>query len=132
MTLLYLDSSSLVKLVSREAETPAMLALLADRPQVASSALARVEVSRAVARAGLGRAAVRRGREVLARVALIAVDDPILDSAARLRPKGLRSLDAVHLATALSLLPDLEAVVCHDSRLGAAAKRAGLTVLTPR
>jgi len=130
-TLLYLDSSSLVKLVSREAETLAMLALLEDRPQVASSALARVEVLRAVARAGLGRTGVKRAQEVLSRVSLIAVDDPILESATSLGPKSLRSLDAIHLATALSLLPDLEAVLCHDARLAAAAKRAGLSVLTP-
>lgn len=132
MVLLYLDSSALVKLVAREAETAALLSLLEPRPEVASSALARVEVLRAVGRAGGSKKSRERAREVLSRVALVAVDDPILEAAATLGPADLRSLDAIHLATALALQPEIEAIVSYDSRLNAAAKALGLSVLTPR
>ena len=132
MVLLYLDSSALVKLVAREAETAALLSLLEPRPEVASSALARVEVLRLVGRAGGSKKSRERAREVLSRVALVAVDDPILEAAATLGPADLRSLDAIHLATALALQPEIEAIVSYDSRLNAAAKALGLSVLTPR
>lgn len=132
MALLYLDSSALVKLVAREAETAALLALLEPRPEVVSSALARVEVLRAVGRASRWEKQRARAGEVLSRVTLVAVDDPILEAAASLRPEDLRSLDAIHLATALALRPEAEALVSCDARLNAAAKALGLAVLTPR
>lgn len=131
MSLLYFDSSALVKLISREAETRALFGILESGPGVVSSALARVEVTRTVARAG-GRAALReRASEVLSRVALVAIDDAILNAAAELGPADLRSLDAIHLATALALGPELEALVSYDLRLNAAAEAVGLQVLSP-
>lgn len=131
MSLLYFDSSALVKLISREAETRALFGILESGPGVVSSALARVEVTRAVARAG-GRAALReRASEVLSRVALVAIDDAILNAAAELGPADLRSLDAIHLATALALGPELESLVSYDLRLNAAAEGVGLRVLSP-
>ena len=126
MSLLYLDSSALVKLVAPEPETPALLSLLEPRPEVVSSALARVEVLRAVARAGGKKRDLARARRVLSRVALVAVDDPILEAAATLDPVDLRSLDAIHLATALSLRSEAEAIVSYDDRLNTAA-RSGRT-----
>ena len=132
MGLLYLDSSALVKLVARESETPALLSLLEPRPEVVSSALARVEVLRAVARAGGTPRSLERARRVLSRVVLVAVDDPILEAAAILEPNDLRSLDAIHLATALALRPEADAIVSYDGRLNAAANAAGFRVLTPR
>ena len=132
MSLFYLDSSALVKLVAPEPETPALLSLLEPRPEVVSSALARVEVLRAAARAGGGKRARERARAVLERVVLVAVDDPILEAAAALGPVDLRSLDAIHLATALTLRREAEAIVSYDARLNAAAEALGLPVLTPR
>ncbi len=132
MSVLYFDSSALVKLVAREPETPALLSLLEPRPEVVSSALARVEVLRAAARARATQRTLKRARAVLSRVVLVAVDDPILEAAATLDPADLRSLDAIHLATALSLRPEAEAIISYDARLNAAAEAVGLPVLTPR
>ncbi len=118
--LLYLDSSALVKLVVAEPETPALLAFLPEWPHRVSSALARVEVLRAVRRTGAGPAVRRRALRVLARVALIRVDDLVLAEAARIRPPELRSLDAIHLATAQSL-DGFAGIVTYDARLRRAA-----------
>ena len=132
MSLFYLDSSALVKLVAREPETPALLSLLEPRPEVVSSALARVEVLRAVARAGRTSDTLARAEAVLSRVVLVAMDGEILDGAASLQPVALRSLDAIHLATALILHPEADMFVSYDERLNAAATVAGLRVVTPR
>ena len=132
MSLLYLDSSALVKLVAPEPETPALLSLLEPRPEVVSSALARVEVLRAVARVGRTVETLERARGVLSRVVLVAMDGDILDGAASLQPAELRSLDAIHLATALTLRPEIDMFVSYDARLNTAAAVAGLQVVTPR
>ena len=129
-SLLYLDSSALVKLVVAEPETPALLGFLARWPHRVSSALARVEVARAVKRAGARPAARRRATRVLARVALVRIDDPVIAAAARVTPPELRTLDAIHLATARSL-DDLAGIVTYDARLGRAASRARLKVWSP-
>lgn len=70
--------------------------------------------------------------QVLARVNLLDLDTPILSAASALEPKTLRSLDALHLASALSLGTDLQALVTYDVRLAEAARQAGLEVLAPR
>ena len=74
----------------------------------------------------------RRAREVIARLTLVAVDGMVLRAAAEIEPVELRSLDAIHLATALGLSGDLEAFVSYDRRLNAAATELGLPVLSPR
>lgn len=131
-TLLYLDSSALVKLVLPESETAALLSIFPRFAGVVSSALAEVEVHRAVWRVSSNPKTRQHAGEVLARVDLIEIDDPILNVASVLEPKTLRSLDALHLASALSLGPDLEALVTYDVRLAEAARDAGLEVLAPR
>jgi len=130
-SLLYLDSSALVKLVVAEPETTALLAFLAGWPHRISSALARVEVLRAVKRAGAGPAIGRRATRVLARIALIRIDDPVLAAAARVPPPELRTWDAIHVATARSL-DGLAGIVTYDARLGRAAARARIKVWSPR
>jgi predicted nucleic acid-binding protein len=129
--LVYLDSSAIVKLAVPEPESRALFAWLLERSERLSSAIARVEVTRALRRADRGAAALRRARDVLDRIALIPIDRPILDAAGRLDPTELRSLDAIHLASALSLGDDLAGVVTYDGRLGAAAAAAGIEVWTP-
>ena len=99
--MVYLDSSALVKLVVTEPETAALRRYLRAHPERVSSALARVEVCRALRRTGATEATLRRTDQMLGRIALVAMDDPLLRAAAALSPSGLRSLDAVHLATAL-------------------------------
>ncbi len=131
MRLLYLDSSALVKLVVREPETAALLAVLRQHTDSVSSALARVEVLRAVARVTRSKTVRDRALAVLERVALVTIDDQILEAAAALPPTSLRSLDAIHLATVLELGPQLEALVCYDQRLCAAAGKLGLAIMSP-
>lgn len=114
-----------------EAETPALLLALRRHPQRASSALARVEVLRALRRWRATPADRGRAAEVLYRIALIRIDDPILEAAANLAPPDLRSLDAIHIATALSIRDDLAALVTYDRRLAAAARRLHLQVIAP-
>lgn len=128
---MYLDSSAIVKLVLPEPETHALVSRLQDDPDVISSALARVEVLRALKRIEATPAVWDQAERVLARIALVRVDDAVLDSAAAIDPAELRSLDAVHLATALGIGERLDGLVTYDSRLREAADRAGLTVLMP-
>lgn len=130
MSLVYLDSSALVKLVVREPESAALLSFLRKHGERASSALALTEVPRALRRAGFGRVERRRARAVLGGVALVDADRRIL-SAAALEPPTLRTLDAIHLATALTLGEELAALVTYDRRLTEAAGRAHVEVLAP-
>jgi len=131
MSLVYLDSSALVKLVVAEPESMALMEQLRAWPQRVSSTLALTELPRALRRAGFGIAARRRAREVLGRVALVDIDRRILLTAAALEPRALRTLDAIHLATALTVREDLGAVVTYDRRLRAAAERVHIDVLAP-
>ena len=131
MSALYLDSSAFVKLVVEETESAAIRAFLAghDARRV-SSALLRTESLRAVRH--LGPDALATVREGLRRVDLIGIDDRILDSAGILEPAVLRTLDAIHLATAMAVGDDLEAIVTYDERLVDAARLMGLSTATPR
>jgi len=131
LSALYLDSSAFVKIVVQEAESAALRTYLAanDSRRV-SSALLRAETLRAVRH--LGPDALAAVREGLRRVDLVAIDDRILDSAGILQPGVLRTLDAIHLATALALGDDLDAIVTYDERMVEAARLLGLTTAMPR
>ncbi|MGB7805301.1 MAG: type II toxin-antitoxin system VapC family toxin [Actinomycetota bacterium] len=124
----YLDSSAIVKLIAREPETAALVEGVRTDQDVVSSELAVTEVIRAVARVGGG---TTRAASVLNALALVPIDGAILRDAASLKPRSLRTLDAIHLATALSLGRDLDVLITYDQRLGEAAERAGLTVSSP-
>lgn len=128
---LYLDSSAMVKLVASEPESPALSARIADAATV-SSEIARVEVLRAIRRSGGDREMLQRGREVIRRVGLLRVDGRVLELAADVEPADLRTLDAIHLASALILSEGLGAFVTYDRRLVAAAEQAGLGVQSPK
>jgi predicted nucleic acid-binding protein len=124
----YLDSSALVKLAVREPESAALRRYLRRRRPLIASAIARTEVARALL--SLGPEAVRRGHDVLARVDLVRINDRVLAAAAML-PIELRSLDAIHLATAQQLGADLARIVTYDDRMAAAANQLGMTVARP-
>jgi predicted nucleic acid-binding protein len=126
----YLDTSALVKLVVAEPETPALTAWLrsADR-RLVSSDLARTELLRAVRRSSP--ANLVQARAVLGAVDLLALHPALLEQAALLDPATLRTLDALHLASALALGDDLEGVVAYDERLVGAARSVGLTTHAP-
>lgn len=125
----YLDSSALVKLVVEEAESDALVAYLGAHPTRASSSLARVEVVRAVRPHGAR--AISRARELLARVSLLHLDDALLDAAAALDGDHLRSLDAIHLASAKTVSASLAGLVTYDRRMADAAKEIGLPTAAP-
>lgn len=129
---LYLDSSALVKLVQREAESNALRRFLrryGDDGRVTST-LARVEVVLAVA--GGGPAAIAHARRQLARVDQITLDADLLDTAATLAPGvALRSLDAIHLACARTLGSDLRTVITYDQRMQTAGAALGVVVDAP-
>ena len=125
----YLDSSAIVKLVVREPETRALLAFLEPRHVRVTSALARVEVVRAVRRHG--RSASTRATAVLDSLSQLALDDALLDSAAAIEANQLRSLDAIHLASAQQLEGELDVLVTYDERMLAAARALGLPVSHP-
>lgn len=130
-TVVYLDSSALLKLVFEETETAALAAFLVDWPHRVSSTLARIEVTRIVARVQ-DAAAEREAQCVLRGVHMVRMDDDVVLRAADISPVGLRSLDAVHLATAEMFGSDLAGIVAYDRRLAAAAEAHGLTVWSPR
>lgn len=125
----YLDSSALLKLVVAEKESGALRRFVRSRPDRISSALARVEVLRAVRMQGAP--IVERAKRVLARIRLLRLDDALLDAAAALNPEVLRSLDAIHLASAQAIGHDLECVVTYDRRMSDAAGLLGLPVRSP-
>ena len=126
----YLDSSAIVKLAIREPESSALRRYLRRRRPLVSSALARTEVLRALL--PVGDEAVARGRSVLQRLDLVRVNDRVLNAAAVLLPPDLRSLDAIHLATAKQLDNELTTLITYDERMVTAAKQLGYRIVQPR
>ena len=129
--LVYLDSSALVKLVVREPESDDLRAFLGENPAAVSSAIAVTEVRRAIGRLSPRRSLSDRARLVLDGVALLEMELEILEKAASLLPAELRTLDAIHIASALSLGTDLLAFVSYDDRQRNAARKAGLPLVQP-
>lgn len=125
----YLDSSAIVKLAIEERESGPLRRHLRRRGPLTSSALARTEVLRALL--DEGEAGLARGREVLGRLNLVRVNDRVLNAAGALLPSELRSLDAIHLATALQLGEDGYQLVTYDERMAQAARTLGLRTTTP-
>jgi uncharacterized protein len=124
----YLDTSAFIKLVRSEPESVALRRELVGR-ELLSSTLLVVEGIRAARR--YGELAARRARAGLTAVTLIPLDRVILSAAADLDPSQLRSLDALHLATVLSLGDELGRLYCYDNRLAGAAQAVGVEVSRP-
>ena len=131
--MIYLDTSALVKLIRIETESEALADWLDERTETRwiTSALAEVELPRAIrAVAPKGLSAIP---SVLARLDRFEIDQVIRATAAAYPDPALRSLDAIHLATAqiaASTAP-LTAMVAYDSRLSDAARALGITIVTP-
>jgi uncharacterized protein len=128
--LAYVDASAFVKLAVQEPDHDALQAALDPWPFWVSSALLEVEASLAARRRAPQ--AIDVTRELLATVELIDIDAAIRRAAGSLPDPGLRTLDAIHLATALSLGDRCGAFFAYDDRLSAAARAHGLTVTVPR
>jgi predicted nucleic acid-binding protein len=128
---IYFDSSALVKLVKAEPESRPLAVWIDERAaeRSVSSTLAKVEVLLAVRRGG--DRFVERARSMIDELDLLAISDEVIDSAAVVDSPGLRSLDAIHLATALSIRDALTGMVVYDRRLFDAAARFGLDPIRP-
>lgn len=126
----YLDTSAAVKLIQAEEGSDALLAWIASSEHVlASSLLLHTELLRATRR---GRPdLLAKARALLEHVVLLDVGWGVCERAGLLGPGGMRSLDALHLASALTLAGDLEGIVTYDVRLRDAALAMGLTVVAP-
>ncbi len=132
MSLYYADTSAVIKLLVEESHSKAFAAFYdahADAEWV-SSALLRIEVTRAVIRAMP--ALLPDARDLLLAFSFVAIDDDIVEGAMSEPDRGLRSLDAIHLATARILSEDLDAIVSYDDRLLKAATEAGLSTASPQ
>lgn len=129
MAATYLDSSAIVKLAVREPETDALRRHLRRRRTLITSAIARTEVLRALLPAG--ERAVAAGQRILSYVDLVRVNDQVLVGAGLLLPMELRSLDAIHLATAGRVGRDLGELVTYDQRMALAAQQMGYRVSSP-
>lgn len=126
--LTYADASALVKLVVEEPESGAMNRWFVESTRVLTSRIGVVETRRAASR----RDHDAEHREAVVRdVEVIDLDPAIAGVAAAIAPAAIRTLDAIHLATALALVPELDAFVTYDDRLADAARALGLPVVRP-
>ncbi len=129
--MLYFDTSALVKFVIAEPESAALLAWTGERhdQSYVSSSIIKVEVPRTIMRAHPP--ALLQSQRLITRTKRVAMTPTLLDAAAALQPPTLRSLDAIHLTSALHIRSDLTAFVTYDKRLYEAAQAAGLPVEQP-
>jgi len=127
----YLDSSALLKLVLPENERAALESALAPWPDRLTSELSAVECRRAVRRQPEAAVLSPRMDDILSSITLLRFDPSLLRLAGTIGPVRLRSLDAIHLASALSIGDYPEAFMTYDDRLADAARAVGLNVLTP-
>jgi uncharacterized protein len=128
--LVYLDASAFVKLVLPEPETAALVAALDPQARLVASEILEIEVLRAVRRAS-GAGGVSAARTQLEGIRLLPISDRIRKRACELEPETLRTLDAIHIATALDLGGQLDGIYAYDLRMTAAAAKAGLLVYAP-
>lgn len=127
----YLDASALVKLVVEEPESEALRKHLRRSERLVTSVVAEVEVPRAARRTAYGARAVTAARRLLDGCDRVPLTGDVVELARALDPPGLRALDAIHLASALSVRALCEDFVAYDETLAAAARAAGLRVATP-
>jgi len=129
---LYFDTSALVKLVQHEAQSAALHRFVHRHRSDTrvTSAIARTELIRALAANGPD--AINEARRLLGNIEQVAVGIELLDAAANLPAiPMLRSLDAIHLASARTVVTGLRAVVTYDTRMAAAAEALGLPTAAP-
>lgn len=126
----YFDTSALTKLVVAEPETAALRRWYSDSDRMpVTSDLTRTELLRAVRRCAPNR--MVRARDVLDSLTLLEITTDTFEAAAQLQPATLRTLDAIHLAVALTLGDELEGMVAYDERLSQAAHSLGIRAIAP-
>jgi uncharacterized protein len=125
---LYLDTSALVKLVAEETESPELFDFIGN-DEIFSSLLARTELIRAVARKH--ERLIESAEELLSDISYVAVNRVITGAAAWVQPLTLRSLDAIHVSSAVRMRGGLRAVVTYDHRMIEIGRSAGMDVVSP-
>lgn len=127
---IYMDTSALVKLVIAEPESDALEEHLETSGcQMTTSLVSEVELTRAVNR--IDESMHRQVGHLLSRQVVLPMSESIRNRASYLQPLGIRSLDAIHIATAVEIQPNLVSVVSYDNRLLEAARSFGLQVSSP-
>jgi uncharacterized protein len=127
----YVDASALVKLFKAERETEAFREALAGWPVQVASELIRVEAVCTARRLG-GADVLQRARATLDQLNLIPLTPEIIELATDTYTPPLRAMDAIHLATALTMREDVGAMFVYDSDLRAAARAHHLNALAPQ
>jgi predicted nucleic acid-binding protein len=132
VSLYYADTSAVVKLLAEETYSPALAAFYDEHTDAewVSSALLKIELTRAVTR--VMPVLLPDARDLLRAFSYVAIDDDIVDGVMMEPDRGLRSLDAIHLATARIFGDELDGLVSYDDRLLRAADEAGLPTISPR
>jgi predicted nucleic acid-binding protein len=126
----YIDTSAFLKLVVAESYSDALLAHLRQTdPRLIASDLLVVEALRTARRHSTS--ALKATRERLSVVTSVRLSRSSCDRASELDPAVTRSLDALHLATALEIGSQLSGVLTYDTRMADAAEVLGLTVIAP-
>ncbi len=131
MNAAYVDASALVKLFKAERETDAFRTALADWPIQVASELIRVEAICTARRLG-GQDVLQRANSALERINLIPLTPEIIKLATDAHTPPLRAMDAIHLATALTMRDDLAAMFVYDGDLHTAAGAHNLNPIAPR
>ena len=131
--MIYLDTSATVKLVTAEQESPALINWLNAHPDehLATSAIGHIELIRAATRAGAA-ATAAAARTVASTIDTLVLTDTIAAIAATIPPAEVRTLDAIHLATAHAHRHSLTAFCVYDRRLLEAAESQDLPTVSPR
>ena len=124
----YVDASALVKLALDEPDATAMRNWYIEIDRIVCSRIGIIETHRAVGRQGRDPLHLRA---ILESVDVIELDVRVAIQAESIGPSGLKTLDAIHLATALSVGAEIDAFVTYDDRLAEAARAAGLPVVRP-
>lgn len=127
---IYADTSALVKLVINENESSSLAEHLRESNlQLTSSEITEIELLRAVARADPDQ--IPEALALLEQTVLLPLTSEIRRRAASLKPTLMRSLDAIHLATALEIQADLDTLVSYDKRMVEASRSAGIETSSP-
>jgi uncharacterized protein len=126
---IYLDTSALGRVLLGEPDAPAVIRALREFDQHLASRLLRVELCRLAVREGL----LEHADQLLSAVALLPLEEPVLDAAETVQPSSVASLDAIHLVTALRLADEelIDGVMTYDTSLADGARAHGLTVVAP-
>jgi predicted nucleic acid-binding protein len=127
--LIYLDASALAKLILDENESPALRRFLSDHSTLITSTITRVELTRAIRRAAPSQLSAAHRR--MDSLVFLHLTESLLDSAGMVGAVALRTLDAIHLASALTVRSELDALVAYDKRLLDAASALGLPTACP-